>query len=415
MTRISTSDRSRRRPEKAAGADPRIGPREAERRPETERRTAERRETERREEARRLDAEILAAIDRGWRRPLTDGEFDRLARRLFEHQARWNPVARAWWSAGGHLPAPRRWLEIRPLPVAACRTSRVAAFPVAGRPPRFLSSGTTRRGRSRVFVEDVRLYDAALLQAFRRHCLTERDRMRLLFLAPPPSRAPRSSLAHMFRILRARAGGPGSAFLARAPEHVAEALRAAARRAVADGEPVFLLGPTFAFVHALEELRARGERCELPAGSRLFQTGGFKGRSREATPAELEEAYARVLGIPPERVVNEYGMAELASQFYAGRDRRYEAPPWVRWTVLNPLTLEPAANGEPGLLAVWDLANRSNCLALRTEDLAVVRGSRLELLGRAAETEPRGCSLEAEARALAASTGRRSSVDAPRR
>ena len=134
-----------------------------------------------------------------------------------------------------------------------------------------------------------------------------------------------------------------------------------------------------------------------PPGSRLFQTGGFKGRSRTASASELLDDYRTVFEIPAERVVNEYGMAELASQFYAGADCLYAAPPWVRWRVLDPVSLLPAPDGVPGVLAVWDPTNRSSCLALRTEDLAVARDGRFELLGRVTGSEPKGCSLEAEA------------------
>jgi hypothetical protein len=383
------------------------------------------RETARRAEARRLDARILAAVARGWEDPLSEEEFDALASDLFAHQARHNPTARAWWrEAGPRGGSLRGWRDVPPLPVAAYRRARVAAFPTAagspaagtpagdgGSPaagssrtagatdrPRFLSSGTTDPARSRVFVEGLELYEAALLRSFRRHALSDLPRMRLLFLAPAPAHAPQSSLSHMFAVLRVELGAPGSAFLDDAGALRMGELCSALEAAGAQGEPVFLLGPVFAFVHALDFLRARGARFGLPADSRVFQTGGFKGRSRRAEPEELEEGYAELFDVPRERIVNEYGMAELASQFYAGPDGRYAAPPWVRWRVLDPLTLTPAPPAAPGLLAVWDLANRSNCFALRTEDLAVAGGDRFSLLGRLAEAEPRGCSLEADVR-----------------
>ena len=51
------------------------------------------------------------------------------------------------------------------------------------------------------------------------------------------------------------------------------------------------------------------------------------------------------------------------------------------------------AEGETGLLQVFDLANVWSVLAIQTEDLVVRRGDGFELLGRAAQAEPRGCSL----------------------
>ena len=50
-------------------------------------------------------------------------------------------------------------------------------------------------------------------------------------------------------------------------------------------------------------------------------------------------------------------------------------------------------DGESGLVRVFDLANVFSVLAVQTEDLAVRRGERLELIGRAEGGEARGCSL----------------------
>ena len=46
----------------------------------------------RQEEAERLDAEILHAISSGWSDLIDASRFDRLARDVFAHQFRFNPV-----------------------------------------------------------------------------------------------------------------------------------------------------------------------------------------------------------------------------------------------------------------------------------------------------------------------------------
>nr|MBA2564907.1 hypothetical protein [Gemmatimonadota bacterium] len=360
-------------------------------------------ERARRSQAVALDADILHAIRRGWQSPLHEDEFDSLASRLFQHQWEHNAVARRWWEAAGATPRRvRGWRDVPPLPVTAHRTERVAAFPEGAAPRaglRFLSSGTTSTLRSRVYAEGLELYEAALLLTFRRSCLPDGDRMRLLFLAPSPAQASESSLSHMFGVLLRACGSEGSGFCWGSDGLPGDELCGVLESARSAGEALFLLGPAFAFVQALDVLRARGAGVRLPRGSRLFQTGGFKGRSRSVEPASLLGEYERWLGIPPARVFNEYGMAELASQFYAAADASYVAPPWVRWRVLDPLTLEPVVvvgGGGEGALAVWDLANRSSCFALRTEDLAAAGHDRFRLLGRLADAEPRGCSLTAE-------------------
>ena len=42
-----------------------------------------------------------------------------------------------------------------------------------------------------------------------------------------------------------------------------------------------LLGTSFSFVHLMDEMQRLGKSFVLPAGSQLFDTGGFKGQSRE--------------------------------------------------------------------------------------------------------------------------------------
>jgi hypothetical protein len=53
------------------------------------------------------------------------------------------------------------------------------------------------------------------------------------------------------------------------------------------------------------------------------------------------------------------------------------------------------ADGETGLIRVFDLANVFSVMAIQTEDLGIRRGDGFELIGRAALAAPRGCSLMA--------------------
>ena len=72
---------------------------------------------------------------------------------------------------------------------------------------------------------------------------------------------------------------------------------------------------------------------------------------------------------------------------------RFHFPPWCRSQVISPETGREVADGETGLLRIFDLANVRSVLAIQTEDLGVRRGEGFELIGRAAQSEPRGCSL----------------------
>jgi hypothetical protein len=168
-------------------------------------------------------------------------------------------------------------------------------------------------------------------------------------------------------------------------------------------QPVALLGTAFNFVHLIDTLAERRLQIMLPAGSRVMETGGYKGRSRSLPKVRLHGAISQTLGISRGNIVSEYGMCELSSQAYehsldaslsapptAGR---FHFPPWARFLVISPETGDAAGEGKPGLLRVFDLANVASVLAIQTEDMAIQREDGFELLGRAALTEPRGCSL----------------------
>ena len=94
-------------------------------------------------------------------------------------------------------------------------------------------------------------------------------------------------------------------------------------------------------------------------------------------------------------------MTELTSQCYTavlggGDPDLFLSPHWMRARVLHPETLAEQPPGEPGLLALFDLANVGSAVHLLTEDLAAAEGEGFRLLGRAGEAELRGCSLTVE-------------------
>ena len=51
------------------------------------------------------------------------------------------------------------------------------------------------------------------------------------------------------------------------------------------------------------------------------------------------------------------------------------------------------ADGETGIIRIFDLANVFSVAAIQTEDLGIRRSDGFELVGRAQLAEPRGCSL----------------------
>src|ERR1019366_2183313 len=120
--------------------------------------------------------------------------------------------------------------------------------------------------------------------------------------------------------------------------------------------------------------------------------------------AELHALITERLDVPRENIICEYGMSELSSQAYdleiqnskfkiQNSDRPFRFPPWARVQIISPETGREVAEGETGLIRVFDLANIFSVAAIQTEDLGIRRGDGFELIGRAQLAEPRGCSL----------------------
>ena len=172
--------------------------------------------------------------------------------------------------------------------------------------------------------------------------------------------------------------------------------------------PVLLLATSFALVMLFEAAEANGwDTIELPRGSRVVDTGGYKGRTRELTREALVAQIGAWLGVAPEWCENEYGMSELSSQCWLGNVAAATGhpltdgaprwmPPWLRVRVVDAVTLSEVADGEQGLLVFHDLANVWSCAAIRSEDLAIRRGDGFELVGRAPGAALKGCSLQLE-------------------
>jgi hypothetical protein len=350
-----------------------------------------------------LDRAVLELIDRGVDAPADDAEFDRLARALFAHQFAQNaPYRRLCQAQGVTGPEIPSWRDIPAVPTGAFKEARLASFPPERELRVFRTSGSTTGDRGALHLDTLELYERSLLATFGSFVCPDVERIRFAVLGPSDEEAPDSSLAYMFGHGMRRLGAPGSAFWPRR-ETWAELLGELARAR----EPVLIAGAAFAFVHLLDFMAERGERLALPPGSRALETGGFKGRSRVVSRDELHGGIAASLGVPRARIVNQYGMCELGSQFYEPTLRtgepsaRKRVPPWVRTRAVDPASLADVAPGERGVLLHCDLANTGSVLAVLTSDEGVTypgaKSGEFEVLGRIAGAEARGCSIAADA------------------
>ena len=347
---------------------------------------------------------MLAEVREFIRAP-DDARFNEVACRVFRFQYEGNAAYRRFCDRRGKTPASvADWREVPAVPVTAFKHADLV---VAGLPEgkTFLTSGTTRgveaRGRHR--VPDPQIYRAGALAHFEPCVLPDGARPRFVVLAPSLAEQPQSSLCQMIEWLAASFGAAPAEYFVVDGELDAEALERRLRALEPLGEPVLLIGVTYAFVQFLDRAASRGLRFRLPYGSRIVDTGGTKGRSRPLSRNGLLRAFWERFGVPGYFVANEYGMTEMCSQFYDDairnhlgglkRDRAKISPPWVRTCVVSPVTLEPLTSKERGLLRHFDLANVGSVSALQTEDVGIEVGEGFEVLGRARGAEARGCAL----------------------
>ncbi len=350
-------------------------------------------------ERERLRREIAALLARP-HEAIGEAEVERLAVDVFRWQRGHNPVLARVADASLDGRAVTGIDDIPALPTDVFKAARVACFAPEHTARVFRTSGTTREARGEHPFDDLSLYELAAVSAARRWLLPE-ARYRFVLLASDERAASDSSLSFMLaRFVDAWGEGDRDAFCvtgagldaARALGRIADAER--------EGVAVALLGASYGFVHLVD---AMGEgRSPLPPRSVVMPTGGFKGRSREVEPAAFHAMLGERFGVGRTQIVGEYGMTELSSQAYEAHREGcapgvYRAPPWMRVTAVDPVTLARVPDGEVGLVRVVDLANLGSAVAIQTSDLGRVRAQGFEVLGRAPGATPRGCARALDA------------------
>jgi len=173
-----------------------------------------------------------------------------------------------------------------------------------------------------------------------------------------------------------------------------------------DRQDTELLVYGFTFIlwkHLVEPLTAEGICLNLPK-ARILHSGGWKRLQDQAVEKTVfDEQLAHVFGCSPERIIDFYGMVESVGVIYpdcsAGNKH---GPAFGDVIVRNPLTLEPVAAGEHGIVQVCSVLPTSfPGHLLLTEDMAQVhaydgcpcgrRGISFRFAGRIPKAELRGC------------------------
>ena len=326
-----------------------------------------------------LGAELEAMVA-DWIRGGRSDAFDVMARRLHAVHFAGNDAYRAYCRNLGVEAELSSWHEIPCVPQDAFKHADLRSFPAAETVKTFRTSGTTGEGFGQHHFRTLEVYETAIREGWRQAGMPAGP---FLVIAPHPDEAPHSSLSHMLGVL-----APRESFIALGGKIDLDRLRELHR-------PVCLLGTALGFLRLFEELG--DSPMVLPPGSTAMETGGYKGSGRQIAKADLYAMFADNLGLDSGNVFNEYGMTELSSQFYArGPHGLHHGPPWARAVIADPVSLEEVADGETGIVLIYDTANVGSVVGLRTQDLAVRHGDAFALLGRDPAALPRGCSRAAD-------------------
>ena len=294
--------------------------------------------------------------------------------------ARFEKTLLQWQHA--NIPGMQRFLgprlgnsDILLRPVPAPLFSR---FEFCAGPPtvRFRTSGTTTGVRGVHSLPDTEAYDLSIRAGVGRLPLSL-PLQHTLTLCPHASEFPDSSLAHMIQVLCPDAvpgfSKSGGVNLKLCWDHLKETK-----------EALFLPATALSLATLLET----GDHCDLPRGSVVMITGGYKGQHRSIPETGLHQATQKQLGANL-FIIREYGMTELSSQLWDWGEG-YRAPPWLR------VFTKHTDSAGIGQLCFVDLANWGSCMAVETHDLGRVQGDLVELHGRIPGMQARGCSLVAE-------------------
>jgi hypothetical protein len=329
----------------------------------------------------------------------SDAEFDALALRLFAEQHANNAAYRRFCQLRGMTPrSVKSWRDIPAVPISAFKEVTLSCAPADSAQRVFMTSGTTRGDvKGRHYHPTLAVYDASMTRNFARRVMRGSGPLRMGILFPDEVEMPNSSLAHYLALAVKHFGAHASSWYVSTQGMDLDGVLEMLRNSERGGEPCALLGASYSFVHLMDALREAGEQFRLPTGSRILDTGGYKGHSRELSLEEFYAGLQQCFGVPRDLCINMYGMTELSTQLYDSGNATVPSvktgPHWLRSRLVDPLTGRDVDTGEPGIVLHCDLANFNSVTSILTEDVGVAADGGFLLLGRAEGAQAKGCSL----------------------
>ena len=301
-----------------------------------------------------------------------------IAREIFQYQYLTNPVYQSYCKAINRTPEFVQEFEQIPfLPIQFFKTREVCAGNFTPEAV-FKSSGTTGSATSRHYVKDLSVYEESFLGCFEKF-YGKPEELCVLGLLPSYLEREDSSLVYMVNRLIQKSSHSKSGFYLYNHRELHETLQGLELL----GQKTILFGVTYALLDF-------AAAYPMPLKhTTIIETGGMKGRKKEATKAALYEELKSAFSL--NEVHSEYGMTEALSQAYA-INGLYQTPPWMK-ILLREETDPFAYSQKTGAINVVDLANIHSCSFIATDDLGKQHeDGRFEVLGRMDNSDIRGCS-----------------------
>jgi len=309
-------------------------------------------------------------------------DFEELAMKIFQFQAHYNSVYRAFIKARNIDPS--KVVEVKQipfLPIQFFKSHQVVSGDFHEFKQFYSSSGTTGAITSRHYIWSEAFYLDHARRIFERQYGSLGDYHVLALLPAYLDRQGSSLVAMADHFIKLSGSGHSGFYLYNHQELIEKLL-------VLQNSPkkILLIGVTFALLDLVEN--------ELPEMPNLIvmETGGMKGRRKEMIREEVHEILCKGFGV--DEIHSEYGMTELMSQAYSPGGGKYNLPGSMRIYLRDTHDPFSISNRTQGGINVIDLANFHSCSFIETQDLGRVdQEGGLEILGRFDNSEIRGCNL----------------------
>lgn len=279
------------------------------------------------------------------------------------------------------------------LPIEFFRNENLILDIITKKPSqKFESSGTTSLNKSHSWFSQpgINLYYENSTQHFYKKMElffgSSAKKVHGISLVPPISEWPKSSLAQMISWISLH-----SPVIYADEDTILRSIRE-----LSQGEPCWVFGTAFHFVHLFDQKR----KLPLPPNSIVIETGGTKGKSRSVERSLLYQMISETFQISEKQITSEYGMSELACQAYDSSSIASSHSVSDRWFQFDD-TVNLAVMPEPGvlkqtgigLLVISDPSRIDFPWPIRSEDrVELLENKAFRLLGRARRTPLKGCS-----------------------